>query len=136
MKLLVVEDEEADMDSIKVRLSEELEKFRVIAARESLKTYLIEPSLVQPFWPDGPHNKEKVHFWCVCELPNLRILFAEDHGSGALGGSESLGLFQWVVSSNDLDDISGDDLWFRCLEDAFYQSGIWTGPLPEHYEVS
>jgi hypothetical protein len=114
------------IDALKKLIDEDLAKFRLAEARTALNVCLVEPYLVALDWPF--EDEHCPSFWCVAEINNqVRLLYVSKNHRRA---------DQWVVLHQDRDFVDGDDFWFASLEDAYFQSGCWNGPLPPDYEVS
>jgi hypothetical protein len=98
-------------------------------------TQAIAPFRVTPFprklrWP---YSSEQTEFpcWVIADLAPKKAGFTLaycEFGHGARGDC-------WGIVGTNEESFGRDDSWFLRLEDAFIAAGVWSDPLPEHYEV-
>ena len=98
------------------------------AVKSGLLDVLVPPYLQMRRW-DYSLTRELLPCWIVAELPGTHLGLAyAPLGHGSRGDC-------WGVVEVNGDRFGRDDSWFIALEDALINSGQYSGPLPEDYEV-
>jgi hypothetical protein len=115
-----------DGDEILVLLDRELNAVPADARRDALQAVLLPP-----FTRDlrQPHNGTSEQCWVVAADADgdLQIVFAPEGPSA---------WYRWGIARRSSDWAGTDGHWFATLDDAFINSGLWQGPLPDGYEVA
>ncbi len=95
----------------------------------------LAPFRVTPFgrmltWPYGA-DARKFPCWIIADLkqkkPGLTLAYCE-FGHGERGD-------HWGIVGADEESFARDDSWFLRLEDALISAGVWSEPLPAHYQA-
>jgi hypothetical protein len=107
---------------VKKLVAEQLVRISDPARRDALAAHVVEPFVERRTWRGSRQHDT----WIVARSPENGLMLAycnTAHGD------------PWgVVSTNDTY-LHESDWWFLSLDDAFINSGMWTGPLPPDYEV-
>ena len=114
-------------ESVARLVADQLENFRVPAARELLRRRLVAPRREDRIW-ESSYPEHTIECWMVADL---------DEG---LGLAYSIAAHQldrpWgVVYTGVNDDCGPDFCWHALLEDAYIGSGQFNGPLPDGYYI-
>jgi hypothetical protein len=77
------------------------------------------------------YSTRREHFpvWIVARFPghDLELAYSE-FGHGSYGN-------HWGIVLHSDNRFGRDDSWFLRLEDAFINSGRFSGPIPDDYEI-
>ena len=119
-----------DPETIKSLVDVECEGAAFIPLRAAIGPFLTEPYVRMLEWQYAKETRH-VACWIVADLGperNGMTLAFSDLGHGSHGNP-------WGIVMPEENAIQRDDSWFTCLEDAFINSGAWSGPLSDNYEI-
>jgi hypothetical protein len=106
----------------------ELDTTRNESLRSGLLDVLVPPHLQMRTW-DYSLTRERLPCWIVAEFPGTHLGLAYSPlGHGRRGDC-------WGVVELGADGFGREDSWFLALEDALINSGQYSGPVPEDYEI-
>jgi hypothetical protein len=96
--------------------------------KSGLLDILVPPRLQMRKW-DYSLTRELLPCWIVAEFPARHLGLAYSPlGHGRRGDC-------WGVVELNGEGFGRDDSWFVTLEDALINSGQYSGPVPEDYEI-
>ncbi len=111
-------------EAVQNLIQAELATFTIVSA-ELLKPFLIRPLVQVRQWEYAKLN-QAFPVWVIADFGKRDI---------GLAFSEFTHHDRWGIIRTTDQHFGGDDSWFLCLEDAFIQSGFYTGNLPNDYEI-
>lgn len=121
-------DENKNAEDIKELVRAELDKITNVELRTELAQYIIEPVREMRNW-DYSTSGEQFPVWIVARFPGHDVELAySDFGHGTRGD-------RWGRVLLSDTRFGMDDSWFLRLEDAFINSGRYSGPIPDDYEI-
>jgi hypothetical protein len=91
----------------------------------SLKRALVPPYTMTRKFEYGPQGK--MECWVVAEAPAESEVLV--YCSTGFGPS-----FPWGIQDRHEPSMGRDDAWFAYLCEAFIESRLWKGPMPEGFE--
>ena len=117
-----------DLDDVKELVQSELAQINNRPLKEGLQTLLVTPTLQMRKWDYSPTN-EVLACWIVVDFRERDMGLAySELGHGARGD-------HWGIVLLSANNFGRDDSWFIRLEDAFINSGVWHGRVPDDYEI-
>jgi hypothetical protein len=121
-------DETKGAADIRGMVRSELEGIANAELKRELRQYIIEPQREVRKW-DYSLSGEQLPVWIVARFPGHdRALAYSEFGHGTRGD-------HWGIVRPSDNYFGRDDSWFLRLEDAFINSGRFSGPIPDHYEI-
>jgi hypothetical protein len=96
--------------------------------RAALEPLLIEPFSRQLEW-EYSKSADLLQSWVLAwqRQRDVQLVFC-DKGFGPE--------YPWGFIDSKSTTAGRDDSWYKTLDDAFINSGLWIGKVPEGYEVS
>lgn len=105
-------------------LDRELAAIAADDRRDGIRRLLVAPFTRQLTW--AYDESRTIECWIVAQASGLQIFYADD----------GFASYHWGLASATRKWAGDDASWFASLDDAFINSGLWRGPLPDDYEVS
>lgn len=115
-------------EGIKKLVQAELDQSTNLPLKEGLRAFLATPALQMRKW-DYSRANEMLACWIVADFRDRDMGLAYSELGHGLRGDH------WGIVLLSDNHFGRDDSWFMRLEDAFINSGFWSGPLPEDYEI-
>jgi hypothetical protein len=104
-------------------LKREISSIAADDRRDAVQSFLVEPFTRQLTWTyDGNRT---IECWIVAQASDLQIFYAD----------EGFASYHWGLASATRKWAGTDDSWFASFDEAFINSGLWRGALPDDYEV-
>lgn len=110
------------------RVAQELSRITNLPLKEALRDFTIEPFRQMRRW-DYSTTGEMFPCWIVARFPR------HDMGLAYCGFGHGQRGDRWGIVQLSANNFGRDESWFLRLEDAFINSGFWTGPVPDDYEI-
>jgi hypothetical protein len=111
-------------EDLSALLDRELAAITADDRRDGLRGFLVAPFTRQLTW--AYDENRTIECWIVAAASDLLIFYATD----------GFATYHWGLASASRKWAPTDDSWFASLDDAFINSGLWQGSLPDDYEVS
>jgi hypothetical protein len=116
-----------DADAVKRLVADQVSRIRDVSRREALEAVLIEPDLQFRDWSYGEQPQE-YPCWVIARVRQRpTVLLYCEHGFGPS--------YPWGILHAEDCSLGTDGQWHQSLDDAFLNSGGWTGPFPPNYET-
>jgi hypothetical protein len=111
-------------EDLAVLLDRELTAIAADDRRDGVHDFMVEPF---PRQLESEYDRHSIECWVVAQSSDLQIVYSDE----GFGGS-----YLWGIVAASRKWAGRDDDWFVSLDDAFINSGLWKGLLPDDYEVS
>jgi hypothetical protein len=115
----------ATSDEVREVVARELARAPDGDRRAAFEQLLCEPYQQTRVW-DWANSDEQVPVWIFAVSADGRIGFAYSRA-----GYQD----PWGALFMNEDSLGMDAQWYLYLDDAFIDSGVWTGPVPAGFEV-